>query len=239
MNKTKLKALSVLGAVGIFLSAMTTSSMAFSIGAGVTGGAAHINIAGTETLKSGGGTGGETNSGNGDAQAGVPSVYIQAIVGEGMFGEGNGFALGVDYKIGEGKMHKSSGTRMDALAADKNYTTENYAEIVAKNYYTIFVETPGFTPLGLYLKGGWSFMDIETNEELGTGSQYGDTDVEGATVGIGFKKSAGGFQIKTEFAYTDFDSVEVTSTGTGDSGGNKVKATPEVWVAQIGIGYNF
>jgi hypothetical protein len=104
---------------------------------------------------------------------------------------------------------------------------------------TIFIETPGLTPLGIFLKAGWSEMDIKTNEELFTGGSYGDGSVDGAMVGIGFKKSVGHFQIKTKFNYTDWDSLKLTNVGTATTGATSVTATPEVWSGKIGIGINF
>ena len=55
---------------------------------------------------------------------------------------------------------------------------------------------------------------------------------------FGFKKSAGGFQVKTEFNYTDWDTLSLTNTGT-DAGSNKITVAPEQWSGKLTIGYNF
>ena len=35
-----------------------------------------------------------------------------------------------------------------------------------ENINTMYIETPGFTPLGIFLKAGWSEMDVRTKEDL-------------------------------------------------------------------------
>ena len=86
-------------------------------------------------------------------------------------------------------------------------------------------------------------MTITTNESLDTGAAYGDADVDGATVGFGFKKAAGGFQVKTEVSYTDWDTITLTNSGTKGAGSakgaDKVVATPENWAFTVGLSYNF
>ena len=66
----------------------------------------------------------------------------------------------------------------------------------------------------------------------------GDATVDGSVVGFGFKKSAGGFQVKTEVSYTDWDTISLNNTGT-DAGSTKVTGTPEHWAATVGIGWIF
>ena len=214
------------------LSALTTSLMAFSFGVGGSFGGTHIEVEGTETLK----TSNATQAAKEDAQAPLGSAYAQIIVGEGYFGEGNGFALGYEHIFGEGSKKQRAEGVIDLHAADAQTVGTQYAEVVFKNLNNIFLETPGFTVLGIYLKAGWADMDIVTKEDLVTGGSWGDASTDGPVYGFGFKKSAGGFQVKTEFNYTDWDKISLSSSSDTSS---TIDATPEQWSVKLGVGYNF
>ena len=232
MSKKKLAAL--VGALGIMVSAYATPSMAISLGFGVTGGGIFVDAAGSEKLNA------ETNAattakkGQENLNGVMPSVYAQITVGEGRFGEGNGFVLGYDMGLGSASKKVTKSEVIDYKAADTFLEGATTAEVELSNLNTIYFETPGLTVAGIYLRAGWSEMDVETAEDLITGSTIGDGSWDAATYGFGFKKSLSGFQVKTEFNYTDFDTLSLTSSNSG-----VYTATPEVWTAKLGIGYNF
>ncbi len=228
----KIKFVAFIGAVALMLSALTTSLMAFSFGVGGSFGATHVEIDGTETLK----TSSATQTAKEDAQAPLGSAYAQMIVGEGTFGEGNGFAIGYEHIFGQGKRSQKTDNVTDVRADEVSATGSQYAEVVFKNFHNVFVETPGFTVLGLYLKAGWADMDIITNEDLVTQGTWPDASSDGPMYGFGFKKSAGGFQVKTEFSYTDWDKISISSSSDTAS---TIDATPEQWSFKFGVGYNF
>ena len=70
-----------------------------------------------------------------------------------------------------------------------------------------------------YLKAGYTTVDIITEESLGTGSKYGNTDTSGAVAGFGYNSELdNGMFIRAEATYTDFDSVSITS----DTGVNTI-----------------
>ena len=247
----KMRFLTVVSAVGLLASAYMTPLMAFSFGIGGSFGGAHFEAAGTESFTADANdTAGRTKTRNKDFQAAMASAYAQVIVGESYFGDGNGFALGYERNFGEANVqeemeHGQSGSESNASARTNIISTvgateqgTQRAEGVLKNLSTIFVETPGFTPLGIYLKAGWSTMDVITKEDLYTGGTFGDGSADGEMWGFGFKKSAGGFQVKTEFNYTDWDSLTFTNGGT-DAGSTSVKVSPEQWSGKLTIGYNF
>ena len=234
--RIKSRLVSLASAVVLFFG-LSTSAMAVSLGFGVSGGATHAEFEGAETIK-------ENNSKSTrheEAQGVLGSAYVQLVVGEDMFGEANGFALGYEHIFGEAVIDakKSERDKLDLQGTASTVSSyRNYAEATVKNLRTIFVETPGFTRMGLYLKAGWSDMDIITNEQLATGGVYGDASTDGITYGFGFKKAAGGMQVKTEFNYTDWDDISISNTGT-DAGASKVTADPENWAFKFSVGYNF
>ena len=233
MKKSNLLA-ALVGASAIVL-ASATSVMAFSYGIGLFGGATHLEATGTETTRTDTGQNtGATETATEDGQGVVTSAYAQIQVG-------SGWTLGVDYIFGEVTLDGTSCGIVDQLAGALSGSPPacNYAEAILDNHLTLFVETPGFTPLGLFLKAGYSDMDVTTNEELMTGGTYGNASVNGAMYGIGFKHGdpQGGFQTKLEFQYTDYDRIELSSVSS--TSGTKVTADSETWTAKFGVGYNF
>ena len=231
----KMKIAAAAGALGMILNLYATPLMAFGFGIGGSFGGAHVEASGTETHKTG-----STKSRSKDAGTPIASAYAQIIVGDSVFGEGNGFAVGIQQFFGEASMSETKETTrtniISAVGATESGT--QYANVVFSDLRNIFIETPGFTPLGIFLKAGYAEMNVKTEENLYTGGTFGDATVDGSVVGFGFKKSAGGFQVKTEVSYTDWDTISLNNTGT-DAGSTKVTGTPEHWAATVGIGWIF
>ena len=228
MNKKKLAAF--VGALGIMASVYATPATAISLGFGASGGFANVDAEGTETLN------GQSTASNGqeNLESATGSVYAQITVGEGRFGEGNGFVLGYDMGIGEASAKVERSGQINLRAADASDEGTFLGEATVSNFNTIYIESPAFTTAGIYLRLGWSEMDVDTSEDLLTNDSVGNGSMDGYTYGFGFKKSLSGFQVKTEFNYTDYDKLSLTSTS-----GTKYTASPEVWAARIGLGYNF
>ena len=69
-----------------------------------------------------------------------------------------------------------------------------------------------------YVKGGISSVDVETKESLATGSEYGNTSLDGTITAIGFNNELdSGVFIRMEAKYMDFDGVTLTSSNTDNS----------------------
>ena len=226
MKKIRLTAL--VSAIAIYFGA-ATSLMAFSFGGGFSGGASYLEVTGTETLRS---SDAEQSATEGGAGA-MPSAYIQAQ----FFG---GWTIGAEYIFGSVKIQDSSDNVTDLFAAEASESGRQLVEGIVDDFRTYYIETPGFTPLGIYLKAGYSEADVTTNEELVTDGTYGNGGIDGATWGFGFKKGDpdGGWQIKTEFNYTDWSSLTLNND-SDSTGTSRVKVVPETWTAKLGIGYNF
>ena len=176
----------LVGAISILVSVYATPSMAISLGFGASGGYTNVDVEGTEILN------GQTvaTAGQENLESPMGSVYVQLTVGEAQFGEGNGFVIGYDMGIGEASTQLSRNIinkRAPEITNDENIV----AQATVSNLDTIYIETPGFTSAGLYLRAGWSDADVTTGEDLLAGSGVGDGSFDGATYGFGFKKSAG------------------------------------------------
>ena len=75
---------------------------------------------------------------------------------------------------------------------------------------------------GYYIKAGIAQVTINTTESLGTGSTYGNVDVNGGVFGIG----TGEGNHRFELVYTDYEDISITSgvTRTDVSTANKIEA---------------
>ena len=77
---------------------------------------------------------------------------------------------------------------------------------------------------GVYVKLGAVQGDVITKEVLGTGGSYGNVDLEGITVGLGFRNELdNGAFIGVELAGYEIDDMEATNTSDGAGNHKKVK----------------
>ena len=77
-------------------------------------------------------------------------------------------------------------------------------------------------------------VDVATNDSLGTGSTYPDTNMDGASFSLGYQYDTDGVFIRAEVGYTDYGKISVTSTSS-----NKVDANVDGHWARISIGKTF
>ena len=94
----------------------------------------------------------------------------------------------------------------------------------------------------IYAKVGYVSVTVETQESLGTGSTYGNVDLDGFVYGLGIKGDwdSGAFA-KLEAVMTDYDSLNVTSgvARAGVSTNNKITADLDTTAINLSMGYKF
>ena len=90
----------------------------------------------------------------------------------------------------------------------------------------------------LYVKFGVVSLDLVTQESLGTGSAYGNTDLDGDTFGVGYNMEMdNGVFFRAEAMRTNLGGVSLTSTSNSD---NKIVLSDVEGVnASIMIGKKF
>jgi len=70
----------------------------------------------------------------------------------------------------------------------------------------------------LYFKAGMASVDVITGESLATGSQYGDGDMDGTVLGLGYSNDFGNSMfIRFEGTYMDLGSLSLTSSTNSDN----------------------
>ena len=88
-----------------------------------------------------------------------------------------------------------------------------------------------------YVKVGMMSVDVVTKETLGTGSTYGNTDIDGTLYAIGYNKPFdNGLFVRAEGSYMEFDGASLTSS----SGSQKITLDNLDGVAgKLSIGKSF
>tara|TARA_B100001250_G_C19560240_1_gene682982 strand:+ start:89 stop:787 length:699 start_codon:yes stop_codon:yes gene_type:complete len=94
----------------------------------------------------------------------------------------------------------------DASGSTQNTNTVSATFSKEKMLYAI-VDVPFG---GLYLKAAISEVDVKTQEQLGTGGNYPDTNTDGFHVGIGIEREVGGLSMRVEVMGSDYDEVQAT-----------------------------
>ena len=137
--------------------------------------------------------------------------------------------LGIDLIPGEADVGTKSRADDDAESANGNK-----ASAVVSKHLTVY----GLMPLGstpLFIKGGITSMDVETNEVLNTGSKYGNTSVNGVTVGIGaHAERDNGLFVRVEASMAEYENLTLTSDG-----GNTVQADLDTTSITLSVGKSF
>ena len=161
MNKFKIFAASLLiASMSSFSSMAAGVSEGFRIGVGMS--QVDVNASGTERLRDGTGVAttikGGSAAGSASAETTVGHIFAEKTFSSGM-------TLGIDLIPGEADVGTKSRADDDAESANGNK-----ASAVVSNHLTVY----GLMPLGstpLFIKGGITSMDVETNEVLNTGSK--------------------------------------------------------------------
>ena len=233
-----------------FLVASTvTASFAGSFGIGIQGAITNIKASGSETssVDSGGDTANRAADVSNDVV--IPGIYAEYTTDLDYVGS---LTLGLEMDPGSADVSNSVLTRTDTetsvsgTAAEVSNQREFKAQAEVENYNTIYAEIPfplfDLSDNGAYVRLGFSQIDLNTTETAsGNGGSYGNTSVDGINYGIGFKNNmTDNFVMKVSYEATDFDSINLTSTGnSADSGTNSISANLDTWAIKVAMGYEF
>ena len=91
----------------------------------------------------------------------------------------------------------------------------NKVDVTFENMMTAYVIARN--PNGVFAKVGYVQVDVATNENLGTGGSYGNTELDGTMFGLGYHvaNDSGAF-FRFEGNYLQFDSQTVTNSNDTD-----------------------
>jgi hypothetical protein len=98
--------------------------------------------------------------------------------------------------------------------SDNATTTETTRVSVSFENYATMYALARIPFAGLYVKAGYSVVDIAVNETTRSGNTYPDTDTTGYTLALGVEMDSGPVKIRLEVAGHSFDDVSVTNNAT-------------------------
>jgi len=223
----KLRIVAAIGAVTLFLGSMATQAIAGSFGIGISAQGTHLNANGKETLK----TSSATQSASVIKNFTIGSGFIQ-------YEFDTPFVIGLDLIPGSAELAYRSQSRTHLTAADGTTTTiTQKAQAEISDHTTLFIETPGWGRAGVFAKAGLIRVDVTTNESLGSGAAYGNTDINGQVFALGVKPDLGNFILKLEASVTDYDDVQLKSTGSDAV--TTIDADFDTVAAKLSLGYRF
>ena len=194
--------------VGIILSLFALNTASAEVGL-------KVGVAGSAGLFAG--TAKEAQTGNGAADPtenrkrsellgiGYASIFVEKSIGD-------RFSVGVDYV--------PTAIESETTETTRNHITTAYEEVRTKVENKVQVDFTDLTTLyaninlteNLYAKIGVANVTVETNENLGTGAAYGDTDMDATVLGFGYDNVMdNGVFVRLEANYMDFDGVSLTS----------------------------
>jgi len=212
----------------LFGTVSTFAADGFGVGVALSG--AKIEASGTET------EGGETNNGKADNFLPIGSVFAEYTKGL--------FTIGIDYIPFDADISDATKTRTDTETSVTSTATHTTTSRTQKAQAEITDHTTAYIEIGstAYVKAGLVQVTVNTQESLGTGSAYGNIDLDGTLLGVGLKGDWGdNLFYKLEGTYTDYDTLNLTSTQarTGVSTNNKIKADLDVTQIKLGLGMKF
>ena len=214
-------------------------ALADGFSVGFTGAIADIEAAGSET--EGKPAVVETNNAQVNNTTGVFSVFAE--MNDVM---GSGISVGVDYIPMTADVSSSVRKRTDVETSvsgtDTTTSTSRTQNAQAEIDQHVTLYATYDIAENIYVKAGYVTMDLNTLESLGTGSAYGNIEVEGYTIGLGAQADLmANMFARVEASYTDYEDISLTSTTsrTGVTSNNKIDASLDVSMLKASIGYKF
>ena len=112
----------------------------------------------------------------------------------------------------------------------------NKVDVSFNDMRTAYVKVSA--PIGAYVKIGYTEVDVDTNEVLGTGGAYGNATLKGMTFGVGYNHNlADDMFVRIEGNIMDFDDVSLTNTNDSTKSINANDI--EGYGARISVGKSF
>ena len=215
IKKIKALAISVLLVFSSSSIANAVSLDSFAIGVTASHGA--FEATGTETVAS------SKQSDTGEIEVSFGSIFAEVDAGP--------IVLGVNVIPMEVDSNAVTNVRADTVS-----TGTNTASVTIADHIEAYVLLP-ISDYGFFLKAGISTMDVQTKENLATGGNYNDVDMEGYHLGFGIEKDMdSNVFIRAAVNYHDYEELSVTNTNNSDI---KVEADMDGYSASLSIARRF
>ena len=203
----------ILAAVGalLMLSVTSANSLEFKAGVSANGMAAYANA--EERLK------GNPQQRITNEEAILATSFASAFV-EISSDEAMGLGIGISYAPEVVDLEKETRTIQDATGDSGNASGDQITDGKVNDLVSIYATMP--IGEGAYVKAGYMQVDLNTIENLATGGAYGNTSLDGYTLGVGYNHNMdNGAFFRVETNYMEIDGTELTNTNDSTK---KVKA---------------
>ena len=136
-----------------------------------------------------------------EGEFGYASIFAEVMVKD-------KFAIGIDYVPMALESETTENLQTTTIAAKSTQT--NKVQIDFQDLTTLYAMF--FATENIYLKAGFTQVDVKTNESLGTGGSYGDTTLDGYTFGLGFNQDMdNGMFVRFEASVMELDGATLTN----------------------------
>ena len=200
------------------MTAISMASMLEGLSIGLSASEAGFYGVGTEIVDDGSNSGTKKTTEAGAFGESFGSVFIEYSVGP--------VSFGIDYIPGEIDTPENVNYQNIDITGAGDASATNKVSASFENHSTFYMLVPVPILGGAYVKAGAIYVDINTNENLGTGSKYPNVDTNGYTVGLGYQvEAASGVSIRLEASAATYDDVsaQTTAANSGESTKKKVE----------------
>ena len=175
------------------------------------------------------------NTEHGDEAEGlfvIPSLFLEARLTD-------QFSIGVDYVPESLESETAENKQADITTSTTSTDRTNTVQVDFEDLTTIYVMIkPNGSGSGPYIKAGVMSVDVNTNENLGTGGAYGNTNLDGTMLGIGYDMERdNGVFLRAEASLMEMDGV--TLTNTNDSAKQITADGISGYGAKVSLGRSF
>lgn len=149
------------------------------------------------------------NTEHGDEAEGlfvIPSLFLEARLTD-------QFSIGVDYVPESLESETAENKQADITTSTTSTDRTNTVQVDFEDLTTVYVMIkPNGSGSGPYIKAGMMSVDVNTNENLGTGGAYGNTTIDGYSIALGYSMDmADGMFARFEASYMDLDGATLTN----------------------------
>ena len=207
---------------------VTSASADLGVNVGVSGNAGIFAASASEVTST---AGGNNQNGSEHGSAGWASIYVEKSIGDRLM-------IGIDYVPMALESDTTESVKHDKRTEDSDATTEstNKIQVDFEDLTTVYIGA--MVTENFYVKAGLMHVDVITNETLGTGSTYGNVELDGSMFGMGYHASNdNGTFFRFEGNYLQFDGNTVNS-GTNSATSIKLKNLDGV-TGKISVGKTF
>ena len=190
--------------ISFMLASFSMVSAEIGVNLGVSGNWSVFHATGVETEAVD-----EKNTEDATGVAGYTSFFIEKTLGD-------RFTIGYDFVPDALDSETAETVRLDKTTTDVQTQKTNTIKVAFEDLSTLYVAlnvTENF-----YVKAGMTSVDVITKESLATGSDYGNTSLDGTVYGVGYNNSFdNGMFFRVEGSIMEFDSAKLTSTTNSDN----------------------